>query len=356
MEPFIFAAMRISKPGWLHWERWPFKLIYFPLSPIWLWYCLRSGSFWFFTSSNPTITFGGMEGEGKREMYEQLPDNLYPKTIYIQPGSDERILSEQLQKHGFQFPLVVKPDIGMKGLWFERIESVDELLRYHRSVPVEYLIQEWNDWPVEISIFYFRHPANEKGVVSGFIHKTLLQVCGDGRSTLLELIQQHPKASGRVEELSVRHSDRFREIIPEGTVYLLSYAANHNRGAFFYNLRDKIHNGLAERFDQLSRQTQFYYGRYDLKVRSIDEFCNGGPFSILEFNGCGAEPNHIYDCGMSLFQAYSVILQHWRALFEISRHNHRNGHRYWNFIRGLKFLQASGRHFKKLENTARPGL
>jgi hypothetical protein len=356
VEGLNFAHMGRGKSNWLNWERWPFKLIYFPLTPVWLWYCLRSRSLWFFTSSNPTITFGGMEGEGKREMYEQLPTTLYPKTIYIQPGSEEGALMQQLQQQGVQFPLVVKPDIGMKGLWFERIENQAGLLSYHRAVPVEYVIQEWIDWPVEVSIFYYRHPAQPKGVVSGFIHKTLLQVCGDGRSTLLELIRQHPKAAGRIEELSKRHADRFQEVIPDGSIYLLSHAANHNRGAFFYNLSDKIHDGIAERFDVLSHQTQFYYGRYDLKVRSIEEFCNGGAFSILEFNGCGAEPNHIYDCGMSLFQAYGVILQHWRALFVISRHNRRIGHRPWGFWKGLKFLRASGLHFKKLESSLRPGL
>lgn len=297
-----------------------------------------------------------MEGEGKREMYEQLPQALYPKTIYMKPGTDTAELLEALELNGFQFPFVVKPDIGMKGLWFERIDSLEELLRYHGSVPADYVIQEWNDWPVEISVFYYRHPTQEKGVISGFIHKTLLQVVGDGRSNLLELIQQHPKASGRIEELAVRHAERFGEVLPSGEVYFLSHAANHNRGAFFYNLSDQIHPGLVERFDELSLQTQFYYGRYDLKVRSIEEFCAGGPFSILEFNGCGAEPNHIYDCGMSLWQAYGVILKHWQVLHAISRHNHYAGHRHWTFMKGLRFLLESGRHFKKLESSPRPSL
>lgn len=296
-----------------------------------------------------------MEGEGKREMYDQLPEGTYPKTIYIHPSLTEAELTSQVLS-ALTYPFVVKPDVGMKGLWFERIDSLEELLQYHRAVPVEYVVQEWNDWPVEISIFYYRHPISDQGVVSGFIHKTLLQVCGDGRSTLLELIQQHPKASGRLEELSLRHASNFERILAAGEIYLLSYAANHNRGAFFYNLSDKINDKLLARFDQLSTQTGFYYGRYDLKVKSIEDFWSGGEFSILGFNGCGAEPNHIYDCGMSLWQAYRVILQHWRALFEISRHNHRNGHRYWGLIRGIRFLRSSGQHFKKLSVTTRAGL
>jgi hypothetical protein len=251
---------------------------------------------------------------------------------------------------------VVKPDVGMKGLWFERIDGPDQLIRYHKAVPVEYVIQEWVDWPIELSVFYYRHPEAPQGRITGFIHKTLLQVQGDGQSTLIELIRNHPKASGRIEELSRIHANRFEEVIPAEEVYLLSYAANHNRGAFFYNLSDRIHDGMLQRFDAWSKHTSFYYGRYDLKVRSIDEFCSGGACSILEFNGCGAEPNHIYDCGMGLFEAYGVILQHWKALFEISRYNHQRGHLHWGFWKGLNFLRESGRHFQQLEAAQRPTL
>jgi len=48
-----------------NWELWPFALRYALISPVWLWYCIRSGSAWFFTPSNPTLTFGGFEGEAK---------------------------------------------------------------------------------------------------------------------------------------------------------------------------------------------------------------------------------------------------------------------------------------------------
>jgi len=76
---------------------------------------------------------------------------------------------------------------------------------------------------------------------------------------------------------------------------------------------------------------------------------NGKNFCILEFNGCGAEPNHIYDCGMSLGKAYREILKHWKALYEISKYNHEHGTPYWSFQKGRLFLRDSGRHFQMLE-------
>src|SRR6058998_3865923 len=87
-----------------NWELWPFKLRYIGIVPVWFWYCLRSGSFWFFSSSNPNITFGGFEGEDKREMYDLLPEGSYPKTIYLHPNEPFEKLKQALAEHGFSYP------------------------------------------------------------------------------------------------------------------------------------------------------------------------------------------------------------------------------------------------------------
>ena len=333
----------------VNWELWNFYVLYLPISPVWLWYCLRSRSFWYFSSSNPTITFGGFEGEGKKEMYDQLPTELVPRTIYIMHDLPYENVERIVNEAGFSFPFIVKPDVGMKGILFRKIDNADQLRKYHEKVPVEYIVQDLVDLPVEVSVFYYRHPAEQKGIVSGFIHKELLQVKGDGQSTLRQLVEQHPRAKFRMEEMEHRHGHRFDRMIPEGEIFYLSYAGNHNRGAQFTNLHNEINEVMHQVFDELSHKTSFYYGRYDIKTTSIDDLKQGKNFLILEFNGCGAEPNHIYDCGMSLWKAYGVILEHWKALYRISRHNHKNGTPYWSFKKGWNFLKESGRHFKMLE-------
>ncbi len=333
----------------VNWELWNFYVLYLPISPVWLWYCLRSRSFWYFSSSNPTITFGGFEGEGKKEMYDQLPTELVPRTIYIMHDLPYENVERIVNEAGFSFPFIVKPDVGMKGILFRKIDNADQLQKYHEKVPVEYIVQDLVDLPVEVSVFYYRHPAEQKGIVSGFIHKELLQVKGDGQSTLRQLVEQHPRAKFRMEEMEHRHGHRFDRVIPQGEIFYLSYAGNHNRGAQFTNLHNEINEVMHQVFDELSHKTRFYYGRYDIKTTSIDDLKQGKNFLILEFNGCGAEPNHIYDCGMSLWKAYGVILEHWKALYRISRHNHKNGTPYWSFKKGWNFLKESGRHFKMLE-------
>lgn len=332
------------------WELWNFNVLYAPISLVWLWYCLRSRSFWFFTPSNPTIAFGGFEGEGKKEMYDQLPVEVVPLTIYIRNNIPfERVLMK-LQLSGLTYPFVVKPDVGMKGILFRVIENEQQLRKYHDRMPVEYIAQEKIDYPVEVSVFYYRYPWQDKGVVSGFIHKELLQVVGDGKSTLRELIEAHPRARYRLEEMEHRHQHRYDRVIPDQEIFYLSYAGNHNRGARFTNLHAEIDDQLLQVFDRLSHFNEsFFYGRYDIKAASIEDLRAGRNFMVLEFNGAGAEPNHIYDCNMRLGTAYKVILQHWKALYTISRYNYKQGIPYWSFRKGKAFLRASRKHFNILE-------
>lgn len=333
-----------------NWELWNFYVLYFPIGPVWLWYCLRSWSFWYFSSSNPTITFGGFEGEGKKEMYDQLPPALVPRTIYIMHDWSFEEVKQKVEAAGFKYPFIVKPDIGMKGILFRKIDNEEQLHKYHERIPVEYIVQDLIELPVEVSVFYYRYPWEKTGVVSGFIHKELLQVKGDGRSTLKQLVQQHPRARYRMEEMEHRHGHRFDRVIPAGEIFYLSYAGNHNRGAHFTNLHKEIDDKLLSVFDELSHYTdKFFYGRYDIKTTSIEDLKEGRNFLVLEFNGCGAEPNHIYDCHMTIWQAYRTILHHWKALYRISRYNHKNGTPYWSFGRGWKYLAQSRRHFKMLE-------
>lgn len=282
-------------------------------------------------------------------MYEQLPEKSYPLTIYILHHQPFDEVIKTVAKAGFSYPFIVKPDVGMKGILFRKIEDEEQFRRYHERITVEYIVQELVTMPVEVSVFYYRHPLQKKGVISGFIQKELLEVEGDGKSTLLELIINHPRASLRLKEMKKRHEHRLNRVIENGQRFYLSYAGNHNRGAKFINLMHLVDDELLKLFDDLSLYTdKFYYGRYDIKCNSVEELKKGN-FSILEFNGAGAEPNHIYDAGIHLGDAYREILKHWKVLYQISAHNNANGFPYWGFKRGWAYLKNARQHFKLLE-------
>lgn len=332
------------------WEHWPFWMRYLNITPMWFWYCLRSRSLWFFTPSNPTLTFGGFEGEGKREMYEQLPPGSFPRTIYIIPGIPFEQLKQQVEAAGFSFPFIVKPDVGMAGILFRKMEDWAQLHHYHQQVPVDYIVQNLVQYPIEFSIFYYRYPDQQKGVITGFLEKEPMSVTGDGTSSLQQLMQTHPKAKHRLEELEAKHTGLLDWVIPAGEKYYLTYAANLNRGGHFINLHNEIDEQLHSVVDSLNLYSKtFYYGRYDLKAASLEDLKQGKNFQLLEYNGSGAEPNHIYNSGYKLRDAHKEILKHWKVLYEISSMVRKTGVPCWPIIKGWKFLQQAKKHFATLK-------
>lgn len=333
-----------------HWETWHYLAKYIPIMPVWLWHCVKARSFWFFTPSNPSITFGGFEGESKQEMYDQLPPGSYPRSIFIKPSFSFEEVQTLLQKNSFSFPFAVKPDVGMMGFMFRRIHKEEELHLYHKKMPVDYFIQELVTYPLEVSVFYYRFPNQQKGTITGFLKKEFLEVVGDGKSTLWQLIQNYERVRFRLEEMQFKHANKLKDIIPEGKSFVLSYALNLSRGGRLVSLEHEKDEHLLKVFDDLSHYSKnFYYGRYDIKCTSINDLKQGKNFSILEFNGCGAEPHHIYGNGNNLFQAYKIVLHHWRMLYQISRYNHTGGIKYWKHRAGLQFLKKAKQHFKMLK-------
>jgi len=332
-----------------HWETWHWLAKYIPIMPVWVWYCLKSRSLWFFTPSNPSLSFGGFLGETKQEMYKQLPESTYPKSIYVSPATDFHSLIKDFNAANFKYPVAVKPDAGMMGFMFRRIESEEQLRAYHAVMKVDFILQEFINLPLEVSVFYYRYPGEQSGVITGFLKKEFLQVIGDGSSTLGELIKSYDRVSFRMNEMIAKHNHRLTDIIPLGEVFCLSPALNLSRGGKLISLASQKDEKLLRIFDDLSHYTKsFYYGRYDIKCSSIEELKQGKNFSILEYNGSGAEPHHVYGDGNTLLKAYNILLQHWKVLYRISKINNRQGIPYWSFSRGLAYSMAAKKHFKLL--------
>ena len=333
-----------------NWELWPFDLIYAPLSVVWLYYSLRARSLYFFTPTNPSLLFGGFEAGSKMEMYKQLPPGTYPTTILIKPSYTIDKIKAELRTNNLTYPFVAKPDEGMQGVLFRVIDFEEELIRYHRIAGIDYIIQTFVELPMEFSVFYIRYPGESKGRVTGFILKDYLHVTGDGRKTLEQLVNEHPKAQHRLTEMKKKHGASWLSIPQNGENYYLSVAGNHNRGARFINLHTEIDKRLNDVFDKLNNGSNgFYYGRYDLKCTSIEDLKNGKNISILEYNGAGAEPNHIYDCGMSYGKALGVIASHWRDMYRIGKINNRNGVPYWSFKKAKHFRKQQKIDFTELQ-------
>ncbi|MDX1912739.1 MAG: hypothetical protein SFV22_14710 [Saprospiraceae bacterium] len=343
-----------KKPGFFekltNWELWPAAALYAPLSLFWLWYVIKSRSLWWFTPSNPTIPFGGYEGETKTGVYAQMPEDVYPRTILASPAEDFSVVKQRVAEAGFQYPFIVKPDVGRKGLLFRKIDTEAQLLDYHKYCPIPYLVQDLVDLPMELGVFYVRHPSEQKGKITGIILRQALEVYGDGKTTLRHLIQQHPYARLRAEEFFRKHEEKLDWAPADRERYVLSYAVNRSRGARLTDVSHEADAELTAFFDRISLYSGgFFWGRYDVKCVSIAELKQGKNYAILEYNGAGASPSHMYHSGKSLWQAYGIILYHWQLMYEISAWNNANGHPYWPFWKGLRYLRTVNRHLDLLD-------
>jgi hypothetical protein len=332
-----------------HWEAWHWLVKYIPMIPFWIAHCIRARSPWFFTAANPTLTFGGYEGESKTEMYKLLPENTYPKSVLIPASMPASDIENLYKSSDFSFPLAVKPDVGRMGLMFRKLNSLDELVEYHQRMKVDYILQEFITLPLEVSVFYYRFPNKQHGTITGFVKKECLQVTGDGISSLDDLMSNYPRVQFRLDEMRVKHAFMLKQIIPRGHKYVLSEALNLSRGGQLISLEDHKDERLLKIFDHLSHTANFYFGRYDIKCQSIEDLKDGKNFSILEFNGSGAEPHHVYGNGNSFSQALTILLAHWSILYRISVENNINGIEYWSFRRGLQHMRRARGHVKLLK-------
>lgn len=274
---------------------------------------------------------GGMLGESKFEVLSKVPDGVRPKTILIKQGENFSDILLAVRSAGFSFPVIAKPDFGERGLMVRKINNAVDLGLYSEKYKYDFLIQDFIDLPLEFGVFYIRFPDKENGEVTSITGKEMLFVKGNGKSTLKDLILEKDRARLQWDVLKKKFESRLNDIIPSGEYVELVSVGNHCLGTTFLNRNDLISKKLSETFDRISKQIDgFYFGRFDLRTASEANLENG-EFIVMELNGCGAEPSHIYHPGSSLWSAYSGLFRHWKDMYTVSRMNHRKGTPYLSF-------------------------
>ncbi|MBC7572607.1 MAG: hypothetical protein H7319_23175 [Spirosoma sp.] len=314
------------------WEYWPFSIVYLPVFGYWLYLSLKARSLFFFSAANPSIESGGLLGESKIDILDRISGEFKPKTLFVAVADALHTVWTQMDEGGITFPIIAKPDAGERGWGVEKIEHWEGLVNYAQQSPVDFLIQEYVDYPLELGVFYYRMPGETRGTISSIVQKEFLSVTGNGHDSIDALIRQNDRALLQLDALTAKFGDRLHRIPAPGEPVLLMPIGNHSRGTTFLNANPLITPDLERLFDRISRPIDgFYYGRYDLRCRSLADLRAGRHIRILELNGAGAEPAHIYQPGFSIWTAWGVLLNHWRVLYEISRENHRRGIAYMTF-------------------------
>ena len=307
-------------------------VVYLPIYGYWLLLAARARSFFYFSAANPGIPSGGMLGESKYDILAKIPVPYKPKTIRLKPSTPLGEVLENMPRTGISLLIVAKPDVGERGWMVEKIGDEAGLQAYLRCIRVDYLVQPYVEGPIELGVFYYHLPGARRGEVSSVVVKEFLKLTGNETSTLEKLIRRNPRAALQHDRLRERYQSEWGRVLPKGQEIELEPIGNHCRGTAFLDGTHLINDQLHDVFDRISREVDgFYYGRYDLRCASLAGLYRGEGIQILELNGVGAEPGHIYQPGFSLWEGYRVLFRHWTAMYRIARLNHRQGVPYLGF-------------------------
>jgi hypothetical protein len=334
-----------------NWEYWPFQILYIPIYFLWGYYSIRARSIFFFNASNPKIKNGGFIMESKKEIYDLIPKKYYPKTILIKQNTDLKNIVDSIVENRIYFPLIAKPDIGLRGSGVKKINTVAELNTYAEKANFDFLIQDLIPFKKEFGIFYVRHPLDEKGKITGIVSKEFLIVTGDGTSTIEDLICKTPRFQLQLEVLKEEYGDQLQRVLPKDEVLNLVPFGNHCRGAKFLDGSNLITPKLTATIDEIAQQIpEFYFGRFDIMYNNFEELERGENFQIVELNGAGSEPTHIYDPKHSVWFAWKELARHITFMYEISVENHKNGVPYLDYKVGMQEYKLHLLHNNKIVN------
>ena len=315
---------------WSRWEFWPPYLFYPPVVAYIVYLGIKFRSWTLFTAANPGIPAGGFVGESKHKILDNLKDAaawMPCSTLLSCSAPAHRIVEAEtfMRQHGLQFPVVLKPDAGQRGSGVSIVRSSGKLCEYltHAAFPV--ILQEYVPGE-EYGVFYYRYPGDERGRILSVTEKRMPILLGDGKRTLEELILADDRAVCMSDFYLRKNADRIQDVPAAGERVQLVEIGTHCRGAIFLDGSDTITPALEEVIDRIARTFDgFFFGRFDVRVPSRQDFMAGRNLKIVELNGVTSEATHIYDPKLNLFDAYRALFQQWRIAFEIGDLNRVRG-------------------------------
>ena len=312
------------------WEYWPIFILYFPvvLYIVYLWVKHRSLSI--FAASNPGIEGGGFVGESKYAILDNIGEKEWvAKYRFISHNltiNEKRTVVEDfMTEESLSFPIVIKPNQGERGSGVEIVKDQECFEKVIENLDVDSIVQEYIEGE-EYGIFYYRYPDEEAGTLFSITRKELLYLEGDGVHSLEHLILKHPRAVTMAKRHIGEHADHIFDIPKKGERVKLVQLGTHSRGAIFYDGKECNTSELLHSIDRISKSYKgFFFGRYDIRVKSEEDLKKGVNFKILELNGVTSEPTHIYNPGYSVWNAWSTLCNQWKIAFEIGAKNVANG-------------------------------
>jgi hypothetical protein len=287
--------------------------------------------------------------ESKKEIYDLIPQEYYPKTLLLKAKEDIEIVSKEIVETGIKFPLIAKPDIGLRGTAVKKIDDTNELIKYINQANFSFLIQDLIPHKNEIGLFYVKLPNSEKGIITGIVSKEFLILKGNGKETIRELLKKNPRHELQIPVLEKEFADTIDSILEKDKIINLVPYGNHCRGTKFIDTSYEITPKMTDSFNEIcSKINGFHFGRMDIMFTNFSDLENGKNFQIVEINGAISEPTHIYDPKHSLLFGWKELTRHFHYMYLISKENNKNGVKYLTFKEGITEFKNHHKHYDRI--------
>jgi hypothetical protein len=251
--------------------------------------------------------------------------------VLLEAGSPlhERMdrLSTLVHRHRLDWPIVLKPDTGERGLGVHFPADADAARDYLERADFNVVAQALVGG-AEFRVLYYRMPGEEAGHIVAITEKHLPEVTGDGGLTLEQLILSDDWAVSSARLFLRLHAGRLDWVPFLGQKVALTLLGTHTRGAIFHDGARLITPALEASMDRVSRGYRgFHVGSFDLRAPSADALMEGGPFTVLELEGVSSEALPVHDGRRGLLHVYRTLFAQWELAFEIGRRNRDAGAR-----------------------------
>jgi membrane protein DedA with SNARE-associated domain len=313
-------ALRYSWRQWLSFEFWPAWFFYLPLVPYYIFLSIKYRSLFMPFYVYPELKNGGLIGESKWDFLKHFQNNEPStlKSLKISQEAEFMEVQELLKKEGFDYPFIIKPDVGQRGFGVRIIRNDFDLTEYLLLSQFERIVQKLSHLPNEAGIFYIRQPTHSTGTIFSITDKKFPFVVGDGSTQLGQLILNDKRARIIASLYFSRLQAQLDSTPEKGEVIRLAECGNHCQGSIFLNGASLVTPELTTEIDRITKQMpNFYFGRLDVRYKDSESLRQGQDIEIVEVNGAGAEATHIWDAKTTLFEAYKTLYKQWALLFLI---------------------------------------
>ena len=311
------------KIKWLrHHEFWHPRIFELPFYFYLGLYCLiQRVSIPTLAKANAALDHGEIGIGSKFHTQQQFDQQLFLPTCVLAADLpvNEKISAIQSFAARHNYPLILKPDIGLVGKGLIKIMDEQAVNDSAHKIKGNYLLQKFTSYQFECGIFYTRKSGQPK--ITGINQKHFPTVLGNGKDSLQQLAQQHYRYTHHWSTF-LQYFD-LTQVPARGEEICLSFIGSHTMGCKFTDDTHWLTPELeANIFGVFENQPNFNFGRLDVKAASKEAMLRG-EFVVIEVNGVSSLPTHMFDPDYSLIEAYKIFFKHGKDLVDIAKeHRH----------------------------------